>query len=321
VRPNQGIIRPGGSGFPRPTGSGLAGRMVRPMGDGVKSRYAYAGVDPTGVVTVYERDGAIRWSATLLSGAYLADLGDPARHFHDLCFDDDAGIWIRGGNQDQLVHANAFGTITSDTAIGGTIYSSLGVLPCIAFSDAGLCYANQLNGSGDPPPKIVAHGPSGDLDTGVTSGFGSGWTGISDTGIVVTISQDEWYAWNTDGSVRFNGSIVGTDILTIEVASISRAGNFFCVFGRNFGGDWYRDTYSIATGARTDSTLLSGVTSVTAAHELTGYKETPNGVAGLVKVDKGLIFCAAGFLEWQRSSGAYVSLPGSAVSCAGFVPQ
>lgn len=184
------IVRPGGSGMPRPMGSGLAGRMVRPMGASPLTRGAVAGISSGGIVTVWETSGAQRWST---------DLGLASSTEHDLSFFTDGSIYVRTGDGQHLIHISKTGTVLSDTAIGFAFAN--GGRPTIDYSPSGLAYSNPLATS-DDTSRAVAIGPTGSLFTGVfNSSIAGGFMGITDSGYVVQWTGGLVIIWDPSGAI------------------------------------------------------------------------------------------------------------------------
>lgn len=293
--------------------------------DGIVSP-AVAGCSQTGVVTVYNLSGSIRWSASILSGT---------RDNHDITFDSVGGIWARNGDGLQLVHTDAQGNILSDTAIG-SIYSS-GSQPAIDHGPNGVAYSNQLSVAGVATPTVLATGPSGDLLSTAFNTAVAPQIGITAAGKIVGWGGSNFWVWDIDGTLLVNGdygSIVpGTE--TFQAAAVSPTGDYlhFWVYS-HFYSSVYSGRVNLTTGVVSSGTdtLLSSVTAAWCTPAGTPVFGT-NSLAGLPgssfpssirKIDGGVnsIVVAAGKIElWRYALGNYSlawSTSTDTISCAYF---
>lgn len=215
---------------------------------------AVAGCTNTGIVTVYEIDGSVRWSKTLLTSTSVN---------HDICFDASGGIWARNGDGSQLVHTDPTGIILTDVDIGSV--SGQPSAPAIAFSAGGLAYCNQPDAISDSPYQVAVAASGPLLTPGGVFHLTEQHIGITTAGKVAAWDSDRYGIWSADGTLEYYGDW-GNVVLgfsNLEAAAVSPTGDYlYWLAYSTTHSKVYIGTVNLNTGVVSGGTdtLLTNVT-------------------------------------------------------------
>jgi hypothetical protein len=273
---------------------------------------AMAGITSTGVVTVYELDGTLRWQAQVLDA-----IGTEYGLANDITFDAVGGIWARRGDGMQLVHTDPTGIIVSNVELDSL---TTGRQPTIASLNGTLVYVSfpaSFPGGFPRVPTEVARGPNGALLSGVVQ-ISASSVGIAYSGRIAGWGgHGVCYVWDIDGTLLYELGVGGETIISGTVDPVQGL-----VYLLTPTGFW---TLNMQSGAQDFTAVSNSSQFVLGWAPTTGFVIRSydfSGQFGLIKYDWtiGGAVCNSGqHLQFIGTGHAYadVSISGSWTSCAG----